>query len=53
MVEMICSVPVQKVREVEGMLKLAACLEEQSATVYNRWANEGAANAEAASKKTL
>ncbi len=50
-VEMTATDKVQKVLEVEGMLKLAAKMEEDSAREYNIWANECAANADSVSKQ--
>jgi bacterioferritin len=42
---------VQKIRDVADMLKLAAKMEEESATEYNIWANECSANSDAISKQ--
>lgn len=50
-VEMTASSEVQKLTEVEDMLKLAAKMEEDSAREYNLWANECAANADSVSKQ--
>lgn len=50
-VEMLASSEVQKLHEVEKMLKLAAKMEEDSAREYNLWANECAANADSVSKQ--
>lgn len=50
-VEMEASDKVQKIQEVEGMLKLAAKMETDSARSYNLWANECSANADSVSKK--
>jgi len=50
-VEMHASQEVKKITDVEGMLKLAAQMEEQSAKDYNLWANECSANADSVSKK--
>ena len=50
-VEMTASAEVQKVHDVEKMLKLAAKMEEDSAKEYNLWANECAANADSISKQ--
>jgi bacterioferritin len=50
-VEMIASEEVQKIHEVDEMLKKAAKMEEDSAKEYNIWANECAANADAISKQ--
>lgn len=50
-VEMTAASEVQKLPEVEEMLKLAAKMEEDSAREYNQWANECAANADSVSKQ--
>lgn len=50
-VEMIPSASVEKIKDVEKMLKLAAKMEENSARDYNLWANECSANADAISKQ--
>jgi bacterioferritin len=50
-VEMKISAEVQKITDVEKMLKLASQMEEQSAKDYNNWANECSANADSVSKK--
>jgi bacterioferritin len=50
-VEMVTSAEVQKIHDVEKMLKLAAKMEEDSAHEYNQWANECAANADSVSKQ--
>ncbi len=50
-VEVQASQEVEKIKDVEGMLKLAAQMEEQSAKDYNLWANECSANADSVSKK--
>ena len=50
-VEMTASAEVQKVHDVEKMLKLAAKMEEDSAKEYNLWANECATNADSISKQ--
>jgi bacterioferritin len=50
-VVMQASAPVKKVTDVTEMLKMARQMEEQSATDYNRWANECSANADSVSKK--
>ncbi len=50
-VEMKTSDEVKKITDVEEMLKLAAKMEEQSASDYNKWANECSANADSVSKK--
>ena len=50
-VELVASGKVQKIHEVDAMLKLASKMEEASAMDYNRWANECGANADSVSKK--
>jgi bacterioferritin len=50
-VEMIASEEVQKIHQVDEMLKKAAKMEEDSAKEYNVWANECAANSDAISKQ--
>jgi bacterioferritin len=50
-VEMTATDKVQKLKDVEAMLKLAAKMEEDSAREYNIWANECAANADSVSKQ--
>ncbi len=50
-VEMTPTDKVQKLKDVEDMLKLAAKMEEDSAKEYNVWANECAANADSVSKQ--
>jgi bacterioferritin len=50
-VEMNPAVPVEKIRDVKKMLELARSMEEESATEYNRWANECSANNDAISKQ--
>jgi len=50
-IEMIASAEVQKIHDVEKMLKLAAKMEEDSAKEYNLWANECAANADSVSRQ--
>ena len=50
-VEMTASAEVQKIHDVEKMLKLAAKMEEDSAKEYNLWANECATNADSISKQ--
>jgi bacterioferritin len=42
---------VQKILNVEEMLKLAAKMEDDSAKEYNLWANECAANSDSVSKQ--
>ncbi len=50
-VELAASGTVQKIHEVDAMLKLASKMEEASAMDYNRWANECGVNADSVSKK--
>ncbi|MDT8308719.1 MAG: bacterioferritin [Bacteroidales bacterium] len=50
-VEMKASQDVNKIHDVEKMLKFAVELEEQSANDYNKFANECSQNADSASKK--
>jgi len=50
-VEMTAAVEVQKLHEVEEMLKLAAKMEDDSAKEYNLWANECSANSDSVSKQ--
>lgn len=50
-VEMVASMEVQKVHDVHKMLEVARKMEEDAVRSYNLWANECAANADAASKK--
>jgi bacterioferritin len=50
-VEMAVGGQVAKIRDVREMLAKAKSMEEESAHSYNLWANECAANADAASKK--
>jgi bacterioferritin len=50
-VEMKTGSEVQKIHNVEDMLKLAAKMEEDSAKEYNMWANECAANADSNTKQ--
>ncbi len=52
-VEMVASMPVQKIHEVRKMLELARKMEEDSTKDYNVWANECAANADSGSKKVF
>jgi bacterioferritin len=49
-VDMEAAVPVQKIRDVKGMLELARKMEEDSAAEYNQFAKECVANNDAASK---
>jgi bacterioferritin len=50
-VEMTASEPVQKLHDVQDMLKRAIKMEEDAVLNYNRWANESAANADSVTKK--
>ena len=50
-VEMVASVEVEKIHDVEKMLVLSRRLEEESTQKYNQWANECGANADSVSKK--
>jgi bacterioferritin len=50
-IEMIASEEVEKIHQVDEMLKKAAKMEEGSAKEYNLWANECSANADAISKQ--
>lgn len=50
-IEMKVAGDVQKIHDVEEMLKVAAAMEEGSAKDYNKWANECAANADSVTKK--
>ncbi|MGB2960668.1 MAG: ferritin-like domain-containing protein [Bacteroidota bacterium] len=50
-VEMSVKDPVEKIHDVEQMLRRAAEMEEMSAKDYNIWANESAANADSATKQ--
>ncbi len=43
--------PVEKIHDVEAMLKKAVEMEEGSINDYNQWANECSANADSVSKK--
>jgi len=52
-VEMVASMPVQKIHEVRKMLELARKMEEGSTKDYNVWANECSANADSASRKVF
>jgi bacterioferritin len=49
-VEMVYSMEVQKIRDVKQMLELAVQLEEAAVELYNRSANECAANADSVTK---
>lgn len=50
-VEMVVGEAAQKVTDVKKMLEMAVKMEEDSALVYNRWANECSQNADAISKQ--
>jgi bacterioferritin len=50
-VEMVAAKTVEKVHDVEKMLRMARQMEEESAMAYNGWANQCSANADAMSKK--
>ena len=50
-VEMKVGQPVQEIKAVHDMLKLAAGMETDSARSYNHWAKECAANEDSVSKK--
>jgi bacterioferritin len=50
-VEMVVKDPVEKIHDVEQMLRRAAEMEETSAKDYNVWANESSANADSATKQ--
>jgi bacterioferritin len=50
-VEMAIEDPVEKIHDVEQMLRRAAEMEEMSAKDYNVWANESAGNADSATKQ--
>ncbi len=50
-IEMKVAGDVQKIHDVEEMLKVAVAMEEGSAKDYNKWANECAANADSVTKK--
>ncbi len=52
-VEMVASMPVQKIHDVRKMLELARKMEEGSTKDYNVWANECSANADSASRKVF
>jgi bacterioferritin len=52
-VEMVASLPVEKIHDVRTMLEKARQMEEDSAKDYNSWANECSANADAASRKVF
>ncbi len=50
-VEMDLAFPVEKIQDVNEMLKKAAAMEEDAILSYNKWTNESAANADSVSKK--
>lgn len=50
-VELKASHDVQKVHDVEKMLKMSASMEQKSARDYNLWANECTQNADSVSRK--
>ena len=50
-VELKAAADVSKIHDVKAMLEMARKMEEESATDYNKWANECAANADSVSKK--
>ncbi|OGO21012.1 MAG: bacterioferritin [Chloroflexi bacterium RBG_16_48_8] len=52
-VEMISSLPVQKIHDVKEMLVLARKMEEDAIRDYNVWANESSANADAGTRKVF
>jgi bacterioferritin len=52
-VEMVASMPVEKIHDVKQMLAKARKMEEDSVKDYNLWANECSANADAASRKVF
>jgi len=52
-VEMVASLGVRKIHDVEEMLELARKMEEDSAKEYNLWANECSDNADSASRKVF
>ena len=52
-VEMVASLPVQKIHEVRKMLEVARKMEEDGTKDYNVWANECSANADSGSKKVF
>lgn len=49
-VEMVAEGPVEKIHDVEAMLKKAAGMEEHTAVMYNKFANECGANADSVTK---
>jgi bacterioferritin len=52
-VEMVASMPVQKIHDVKEMLVLAGKMEQDSVKDYNIWANESSANADAGTRKVF
>jgi bacterioferritin len=52
-VEMVVASEVQKVHDVRQMLEMARDMEASAVRQYNLWANECAANADAATKKVF
>lgn len=52
-VEMVASLPVQKIHDVRKMLEVARKMEEDGTKDYNVWANECSANADSGSKKVF
>lgn len=52
-VQMVASGEVEKIQDVERMLKKARAMEEGSARGYNLWANECSANADSGSRKVF
>lgn len=52
-VEMVTSAPVEKIHDVEGMLKKAEQMESDSIDHYNQWARECAELADSASKSVF
>ena len=52
-VDMVASMEVQKIHDVQKMLELARKMEEESTRDYNVWANECSANADAGSRKVF
>lgn len=52
-VEMVASMPVQKIHDVKEMLALASKMEQDAVRDYNTWANESSANADAGTRKVF
>jgi bacterioferritin len=52
-VEMLASMPVQKIHDVKEMLALASKMEQDAVRDYNTWANESSANADAGTRKVF